>query len=117
MEEINSRYYQTNKHIANKILMLRRSLDLTQEKFAEMLHLDSRTISRAEKGENRPSGKLLEAISLVFNVPVSYFYDNSIFEINKDKTKIINEINAKLNIISKDGLVKINKLIQFIDFN
>lgn len=55
MENIQSKCLQTTRHIADKILMLRRANKLTQEQFAEKVGLDRRTIARAEDGKSRPS--------------------------------------------------------------
>ena len=105
---------KTTRHIARKILQLRVTNNLTQEKFAEKINVDIRTVSRAESGCNRPSAETLEMIAEAFNVPISYFYDKSIYEINKNKAEIILEINAKLNVSNIRKLSKLNKLIDYI---
>ena len=114
MNEAKANFFKTTKHIADKIIALRRALNLTQEEFANCINVERRTISRAEVGQFRPSGETLEAISLVFNVPISYFFDNSKFELKQNKKVLINEITAKLNIKSVDKLNKINQIIDVL---
>lgn len=48
-----------------QILELRKSLGLTQVKFAAMLHVCLRTVKGWEAGESRPSGLYLEALLTV----------------------------------------------------
>ncbi len=114
MEDIKDRYFQITRQIADKILNIRRANNLTQEKFAEYTNLDRRTIARCENGKYRPSDKTLIAISLTFNVPMSYFYDNSVYEFDSEKTEIIKEIYSKISILSKYKLDKINKIVDII---
>ena len=114
MDNAKANQLKTTRHIARKILQLRVTNNLTQEKFAEKINVDIRTVSRAESGCNRPSAETLEMIAEAFNVPISYFYDKSIYEINKNKAEIILEINAKLNVSNIRKLSKLNKLIDFI---
>lgn len=114
MDNAKANFSKTTKHIANKLLMLRRLNGLSQEEFAEKINADRKTISRAEKGEYRPSGETLEKICIVFKVPIGYFYDNSTYEIDSSKNELLDEIFAKLNTASKEKLNKINKIIDVI---
>ena len=102
------------KEIGLKIKQLRLSKNLTQEEFAEKINTDRKTISRAEQGEYRPSGETLEKICIVFNIPISYFYDDSEYKNDSNKDEIIRNITAKLNVSDLDKLNKINKLIDII---
>ncbi len=112
--DISKEYTQTTKHIANKILDLRRVLDLSQEQFAEKTELDTSTIARAESGKHKPSIKTILAIAKAFNIQIEYFYNNSNYEITSKKSEIIKEINSKLNTVNEEKLNKINKIIDFI---
>ena len=114
MDNIEERCKQTTQHIADKILFLRRANKLTQERFAEKTGLDLRTIARAESGKNRPSAKTMELIASSFQIPVSYFYDDSKYKTDISKTALIYEINTKLNILSKNDLKKVNDFINII---
>ena len=115
MKSIKDRTLKTTQHIADKILMLRRANKLTQEKFAEKVGLDRRTVARAEEGKHKPSAETLEMIALTFDIPISYFYDNSTFKIDISKTALIYNINQKLNVLSKNNLEKIIKLIDILN--
>lgn len=115
MEDIETKCINTTRHIADKILMLRRAQKLTQEQFAEHVNLDRRTIARAEDGRHRPSAETMELIASTFNIPISYFYDNSTYKPDISKTALIYEINSKLNILSKSNLRKVLKFIDIIE--
>ncbi len=112
MKSIELKVSETTQHIANKILMLRRSGKLTQEEFAERVNLDRRTIARAEDGKHRPSAATMEIIASSFNVPITYFFDNSTYKTDISKSALIYEINTRLNVLSKSNL---KKIISFID--
>jgi DNA-binding transcriptional regulator YiaG len=45
-----------------QVLELRKSLSLTQVKFAALLHISLRTVKSWEAGENKPSGLYLNAL-------------------------------------------------------
>lgn len=60
---------EKNKSIlSNRIRSFRRSLDLTQQKFAEKLGVKSSTIMFVEQGRTKPSLELLLKISVTFKV-------------------------------------------------
>lgn len=115
MEKIAEKCLETTRHIADKILMLRRNNKLTQEEFAEKVGLDRRTIARAEDGKHRPSADTMEMIALAFDVPVSYFFDSSTYKKDISKAALIYEITARLNVMSKLNLKKILSIIDIID--
>lgn len=115
MESIENKCLQTTKHIADKILMLRRACKLTQEEFAEKVSLDRRTIARAEAGKHRPSAETMEIIAATFSIPVSYFFDFSTYKSDISKTALIYEINTRLNILSKNNLTKVKKFLDILD--
>lgn len=112
MEDISLKCKDTTRHIADKVLLLRRAHKLTQEEFAEQVNLDRRTIARAEDGKHRPSPETMEMIAHTFKVPISYFYDNSVYKKDVSKSALIHEINSRLNVLSKSNL---KKVIQFLD--
>ena len=114
MKNIEQNCVKTTRHIADKILLLRRAVKLTQEQFAERVNLDRRTIARAEDGVHRPSPETLELIAFEFKIPISYFYDDSTYYFDINKVSIINEINNRLNVLPKAKLRKILDLINII---
>ena len=115
MNKLESKVFETTQHIANKILMLRRAYKLTQESFAEKVNLDRRTIARAEDGKHRPAPSTLEAIALEFGVPISYFYDDSVYKVDVNKTALIYQINTKLNVLTKSNLKKVLSFLDILD--
>ena len=114
MKNFELKCQETTRHIADKILLLRRANKLTQEEFAEKVGLDVRTIARAESGKHRPSALTMEIIATTFKVPVSYFFDETKFKHDITKTALIYDINNKLNVMSKSNLQKINDIIDII---
>lgn len=115
MKKIKEKCDDTTRHIADKILFLRRANKLTQEEFAEKVGLDIRTIARAESGKNRPSAITMEMIAEVFHIPISYFFDTSTYRIDISKSALIFEITAKLNTLSKNNLKKVKSFIDIIE--
>ena len=114
MKTIEERCKKTTTHIADKILSLRRANKMTQEEFAEKVGVDRRTVARAEDGRHRPSPETIEMIAEVFKVPVSYFYDGSIYKTDVGKKSLIFQINAHLNVLSKANLQKVKDFIEII---
>lgn len=115
MDTVKAKCLQTTRHIADKILMIRRANELTQEEFAEKLGLDRRTIARAEDGKHRPSAETLETIASVYALQISYFYDSSVYRPDISKSALIYEINTKLTTLSKKNLTKVINFIDIID--
>lgn len=105
---------EITRHIANKIVLLRRNLNLTQECFAEQIGLSTRAIQRAEGGTHRPTQETLEKIAKKFNIPIRYFYDNSTYSNEGDKQKIIEEINSELNVYTLEEIIKLKKILEII---
>ncbi len=114
MKIIEEKCRRTTRHIADKILGLRRASKMTQEEFAEKVGVDRRTIARAEDGKHRPSPETIEMIAFSFNIPISYFYDSSNFKTDVSKTSLIFQINSHLNVLSKSNLQKVKDFIEII---
>ncbi len=64
----------TKKLIGERIKVLRRQAELTQEQLAEQVGLDARHLSRLEVGRHFPSLDTLERIAGVLNVPLVEFF-------------------------------------------
>lgn len=114
MNNIETKCLETTRHIANKILLLRRANKMTQEEFAEKVNVDRRTIARAEDGKHRPSAETMELIANTFKIPVSYFFDSSIYKPDIAKSALIFQINSQLNVLSKSNLKKVKSFIDII---
>jgi len=63
--------------IGEKILMLRRQLNITQTQLARKAGLANSTICDIEKGRLVPSIKTLEKIAKALNVPLASFFMDS----------------------------------------
>ena len=111
MKDVKSNCLKTTKHIADKILLLRRAKGLTQEKFAVFVGIDTRTITRAENGKHRPSAETIELIALAYNIPISYFFDDSVYDTKPSKTSLIEDINRALSVATIKDLKTIKKII------
>lgn len=61
--------------IPNNIIKLRKSQGLTQIDLAKRVNYSDKAVSRWEKGEVLPDIETLQSISQVFNVPISYFFE------------------------------------------
>lgn len=62
---------QTKEKLGNKIQKLRKSLDLSQEGFAEKLGISRTHVGHIEQGRKSPSLKLLTKISKVLKTDIS----------------------------------------------
>ena len=111
MEDVKSKCLKTTQHIADKILLLRRAKRFSQEKFAEYVGLDTRTVTRAENGKHRAAPETLEMIASEYNVPVSYFYDETIYDTKPSKASIIEDINKVLNVATIKDLKRIKRVV------
>ena len=61
----------------NAILELRKSLNLSQDEFAEKLLITRQAVSRWENGDTTPNTDTLKLIAKTFNVSVDYLLGNS----------------------------------------
>ena len=64
-----------NKQIGKKIKIARILAEITQEKFAEKIGVESVTVSRMESGSRNTTAVEIEKISKALNRPLSYFYE------------------------------------------
>jgi DNA-binding XRE family transcriptional regulator len=61
------------KSIGNNIRLLRRKdLSISQEKLAELIEVDTKTICRLENSENTPSLKVLEKLASIFQLKLAF---------------------------------------------
>lgn len=71
--------------IGNKILELRKELNLSQEQLAEKIGVTRQTISKWELNETSPDIKQAKELSKVFNISLDELTGNNIKEIITDK--------------------------------
>ena len=62
--------------IGNKILILRKQYNLTQEQLAEKMNVARQTISKWELGETSPDIEQAKKLSQIFNVSLDEMLDN-----------------------------------------
>ena len=72
----NQEYAYVDEHVGDRIRVRRTLLGMNQEKLGEVLGLSFQQVQKYEKGTNRVSASRLFQFAKIFNVPVSYFFDN-----------------------------------------
>ena len=77
------------KLLGKKIKEIRKTRNLTQEKLAEFVDLETSSLSAIESGRAFPSMVTLEKLAKVLNVPVKMFFD-----FNQEKT--IDEMKSSI---------------------
>ena len=65
-----------DRHVGSRVRMRRMLAGVSQEKLGEALGLTFQPVQKYEKGTNRISASRLQAISDVFRVPPSFFFQD-----------------------------------------
>lgn len=63
-------------HVGHRVRLRRSQLGWSQEKLAQALDLTFQQVQKYERGTNRISASRLFDLSRVFDVPVSFFFDD-----------------------------------------
>lgn len=95
---------------------IRKNKDMTQEALAEKLELSPRQLIRIEKGENFPSAKTVEKISLILGISLDNLFN---FHSNNETITLsddINQINPHLKVVRKGEFVIVKSLSHQIGF-
>ena len=92
---------QNLKLIGEKIKKIRKNRKISQEKLAEMISMNQRSILRIENAQSLPTIETLQKISNVLNVNITDFFEN---EELKNKEEIIADINKHLEMASEEKL-------------
>jgi transcriptional regulator with XRE-family HTH domain len=66
-----------DKHVGSRVRMRRMMLGMSQEKLGDSLGLTFQQIQKYEKGTNRIGASRLQQISLILQVPVSFFFEGA----------------------------------------
>ena len=66
-----------DKHVGSRVRMRRMMLGMSQEKLGDALGLTFQQIQKYEKGSNRIGASRLQQISLILQVPVSFFFEGA----------------------------------------
>ena len=95
--------------LGKRIQEIRKSKNLTQEKLAEMIGIDTPNLSNIERGKRFVSSETLEKIIKSLNVKEKDLFD---FEHIKSKNELINSIN---NILNESDIKEIEYLYRMIN--
>ncbi|HEY4774044.1 MAG TPA: helix-turn-helix domain-containing protein [Xanthobacteraceae bacterium] len=66
-----------DRHVGSRVRMRRMMLGMSQEKLGDALGLTFQQVQKYEKGANRIGASRLQQISLILQVPVSFFFDGA----------------------------------------
>jgi transcriptional regulator with XRE-family HTH domain len=66
-----------DKHVGSRVRMRRMMLAMSQEKLGDALGLTFQQVQKYEKGTNRIGASRLQQISLILEVPVSFFFEGA----------------------------------------
>jgi transcriptional regulator with XRE-family HTH domain len=66
-----------DKHVGSRVRMRRMMLSMSQEKLGGALGLTFQQVQKYEKGTNRIGASRLQQISLILQVPVSFFFEGA----------------------------------------
>lgn len=91
-----------------RIKELRDKKGFTQEKLAELIHIDSRTLSRIETGKNFTTFETLEYMAKALDIEIK---DLFLFSPEQDKTYLISDIVNLLDNTEEKNVKLIYKLI------
>jgi transcriptional regulator with XRE-family HTH domain len=66
-----------DKHVGSRVRMRRMMLSMSQEKLGDSLGLTFQQVQKYEKGTNRIGASRLQQISLILQVPISFFFEGA----------------------------------------
>src|ERR1700730_13493079 len=66
-----------DRHVGSRVRMRRMMLSMSQEKLGDALGLTFQQVQKYEKGTNRIGASRLQQISLILQVPVSFFFEGA----------------------------------------
>lgn len=87
-----------SKEFAQKLKELRKSAGMTQEDLSKILGVGRSTISEYERGVIEPKRKTLNTLSMLFNVPIEYFFEKR----EPNKKSIVKDIELSIQDIIFD---------------
>lgn len=88
--------------ISKNITYLRKKNKLTQSELADKLFYSNKAISKWERGDSLPDAEMLKKIADLFNVPVSYLFEEheNDDDLNKEIDNEIKKREIKIKIIA-----------------
>src|SRR4051812_36955445 len=66
-----------DKHVGSRVRMRRMMLSMSQEKLGDALGLTFQQVQKYVKGSNRIGASRLQQISIILQVPVSFFFEGA----------------------------------------
>lgn len=102
---------ETLNSLGNRIRELRKSKNYTQDKFAELVDIDSKHLSRIECSKTQPSLNLLRKIACVLEIDIFELFNCKHF---KNKDELIKEICLILNNSDVDKVRLFYKILKNI---
>lgn len=66
-----------DRYVGSRVRMRRIMLSMSQEKLGDALGLTFQQVQKYEKGANRIGASRLQHIALIFQVPVSFFFEGA----------------------------------------
>ena len=96
--------------VGNKIRLRRQMLGLSQEKFALMLGITFQQVQKYELGVNRISASRLWDMSVVLQVPVSFFFEGITAEIDKFSPRRLYGVDTSLPPETYDPLFDLENM-------
>lgn len=102
------------KLLGLRIKEIRKTKGLTQEKLAEIIGIETGSLSAIESGRHFPSLITLEKMAIYFDVDLNLFFDFSEYFKEEELVKIINQNILKMN---KQHIYYLYKLTEFYKDN
>lgn len=86
--------------LGKKIQLLRKQKKMTQDKFAELIGIDPKNVSKIENGNNYPAAETIASIAKALNVDIYelFVFENAI-PYETMKQEIIESLEDKKNIL------------------
>lgn len=101
----------TSEIFGKNLKKIRKDLKLNQEKFAELLDIQTRSLSDIENGKYLPTPSNIDKICNKLGVSVKNLFDEEEKNIDSKKNEIIRLINLKLKILSENQLEIIYNIV------
>lgn len=84
-----------DRHVGRRLRLLRQIREVSMEKLAEIVDVAPQQIQKYEVGETRISASRIFELSKIFNVPLSWFYDDLQEEASAQMDARIRHFDAK----------------------
>ncbi len=98
------------KGVGQNIQEMRKQLKMTQEQLAELIGIETISLSKIETGKSYPTSENLAKIAAALNVEPYEFF---LFEKEKTKDELLEEIQTSVNKI-KDDNIKLHLLLKMV---